>query len=350
MDQFSAHLDRGWDLVQRGDSRGAELSARRALEIDSQSPEAYNLLGYVAALQGEFEDAIDYYQQAIALDDTYLEAMLNAAEVYVHPLGEFDQAIALCDQALDLAENDDEIVDALLLKFDALLGKGEQDEARLLCERFPSGPFDNPNHSFLVGRAFYEIGDVDRAATLIDDAVKRNPRNPEAFYYLGLILDEKGDIPNATQAFLRARELDLELPSPSWRLTRETFDLTAQRALGGLEEGLKQFVREGEVFVADVPGVEVVVDGVDPRALLLLDAVNPPGDGAPTPTARLFVYQRNVERVAGSVELLEAEIKAALEREIRATFLEERDDNGNGSGSNGAGRPGPARGHPRDLN
>src|SRR5690606_13436248 len=188
MDQFSAHLDRGWDLVQRGDSRGAELSARRALEIDSQSPEAYNLLGYVAALQGEFEDAIDYYQQAIALDDTYLEAMLNAAEVYVHPLGEFDQAIALCDQALDLAENDDEIVDALLLKFDALLGKGEQDEARLLCERFPSGPFDNPNHSFLVGRAFYEIGDVDRAATLIDDAVKRNPRNPEAFYYLGLIL------------------------------------------------------------------------------------------------------------------------------------------------------------------
>ena len=53
MDQFSAHLDRGWDLVQRGDPRGAELSARRALEIDAQSPEAYNLLGYVAALKGE---------------------------------------------------------------------------------------------------------------------------------------------------------------------------------------------------------------------------------------------------------------------------------------------------------
>ena len=62
MDQFSAHLDRGWDLVQRGDARGAELSARRALEIDGQSPEAYNLLGYVTALQGEFEDAIESYR------------------------------------------------------------------------------------------------------------------------------------------------------------------------------------------------------------------------------------------------------------------------------------------------
>src|SRR5262245_65924063 len=127
MDQFSAHLDRGWDLVQRGDARGAELSARRALEIDGQSPEAYNLLGYVAALQAEFEEAIENYRQAIALDDTYLEAMLNAAEVYIHPLGEYDEAVEMCDQALDLAETDDEVVDALLLKFDALLGKAELD-------------------------------------------------------------------------------------------------------------------------------------------------------------------------------------------------------------------------------
>src|SRR6187431_1442225 len=115
MDQFSAHLDRGWDLVQRGDPRGAEVSARRALEIDSQSPEAYNLLGYVAALKGEFEEAIDHYRQAIALDDTY-----------------------------------DEVVDALLLKFDALLGKGEVDQASAVSERFPPGPFENPNHVFLV--------------------------------------------------------------------------------------------------------------------------------------------------------------------------------------------------------
>src|ERR1051325_3941535 len=135
MDQFSAHLDRGWDLVQRGDSKGAELSARRALEIDSQSPEAYNLLGYVAALQGELEEAVEHYRQAIALDDTYLEAMLNAAEVYIHPLGEFDEAIEMCDQALDLAEVDEEIIDALLLKFDALLGKADTEEAARVIAR-----------------------------------------------------------------------------------------------------------------------------------------------------------------------------------------------------------------------
>jgi hypothetical protein len=70
-----------------------------------------------------------------------------------------------------------------------------------------------------------------------------------------------------------------------------------------------------------VPGVEVVVDGVDPRALLLLDGVNA-GGSVTTMTARVFVYQRNVERLAGSIDQVEAEIRAALEREITATFLD----------------------------
>jgi tetratricopeptide (TPR) repeat protein len=321
MDQFSAHLDRGWDLVQRGDPRGAELSARRALEIDSQSPEAYNLLGYVAALKGEFDEAVEHYRQAIALDDTYLEAMLNAAEVYVHPLADFEEAIRMCELALDLAETDDEIVDALLLKFDALLGKGEIDEATELCRHFPSGPFENPNHTFLVGRALYEIGDIEGAFPLIDDAVKRNPRNAEACYYLGLLRDERGETTQATEAFLRARELDLQTPPPPWTLSSETFDATARRAVASLPEALRLYIREGEVYMADMPGVEVVVDGVDPRALLLLDGVSP-NSGEGFMTARVFVYQRNVERLAGSLEQVDAEIRAALEREITATFLE----------------------------
>lgn len=324
MDQFSAHLDRGWDLVQRGDSRGAEQSARRALELDSQSPEAYNLLGYVGALQGDFEDAVEYYRQAIALDDGYLEAMLNAAEVYIHPLGEFEEALALCDQALDLAQNDDEVVDTLLLKFDALLGLNELDRARELCARFPEGPFENPNHTFLVGRALYEVGEVERSAPLVEQAVKDSPKNPEAFYYLGLVRDERGDTPGATLAFLRSRELDLALPNPSWSLTSETFEHSVRQAVAALDPKLRAFVDEQNIYVSDVPGVEVVVDGVDPRALLLLDAVAGP-DGLPADQARLFVYQRNLERLAGALEHIESELTAALDREITTLFIERRE-------------------------
>jgi len=322
MDQFSAHLDRGWDLVQRGDSRGAEASARRALELDSQSPEAYNLLGYVAALQGEFEEAIEHYRQAIALDDTYLEAMLNAAEVYVHPLGEYEEAILMCDLALELAETDDEVVDALLLKFDALLGQNRMDEAKALCARFPKGPFDNPNHAFLVGRALYEVGNVAEAAPLVEDAAKSNPGNSEASYYLGLVRDDRGDTAGATQAFLRSRDLDAEVAPPAWALSREAFQQAVFRMVDALDEKLKHYIRPGEIYVSDAPGVEVIVDGIDPRALLMLDAIGT-SSADTLPAARIFVYQRNVERVAGALDLVEPEIKAALEREIRLTFIEQ---------------------------
>ncbi|HKQ68252.1 MAG TPA: tetratricopeptide repeat protein [Polyangiaceae bacterium] len=321
MDQFSAHLDRGWDLVQRGDTRGAEASARRALEMDPQSPEAYNLLGYVAALDGDASEAIDNYRQAIALDETYLEAMLNAAEVYIHPLGEFDEAIDMCDQALDLAETDEEIIDALLLKFDAMLGRGQGKEASQVIARMPEGPYKNPNHGFLIGRAYYEIGDVERASGLIEEAAQRDPNHAEAHYYLGLVRDEAGDSKGATMAFLRCRQLDLDMPSPSWALPRELFVKAVDRSLAALDPILGRYVRDAIVHVGDVPGMELVADGVDPRALVLLDGLGTPEVPAPNAT-RIFVYQRNIERLAGGTDRLEHEITSAFEREITATFLE----------------------------
>jgi hypothetical protein len=102
-------------------------------------------------------------------------------------------------------------------------------------------------------------------------------------------------------------------------LSPETFERTARQALESLDAELQAFVRQSELYIADAPGVEVVVDGVDPRALILLDGVT----GTPgSASARVFVYQQNVERLAGAVELVEAELRAALEREIRAAFLE----------------------------
>jgi len=321
MDQFSAHLDRGWDLVQRGDVRGAEASARKALELDSQSPEVYNLLGYVAALQGEALEAIENYRQAIALDDTYFEAMLNAAEVYIHPLGEYDEAIELCDEALSLAETDDEILDASLLKFDALLGKGETKEAAATLMRLPEGPFENPMQSFLVGRAFYEIGDIERASPLVEYAAKKDPRNAEAWYYVGLVRDDRGDSRGATEAFIRARQLDAMLPPASWSLPRELFAKSVENAVAALDPVLSRYVRNAMVVISDIPGVEVVADGVDPRAMVLLDGLPPP-EAHGQAASRVFVYQRNIERAAGSPDTVDQEIMSALEREIAGVFLE----------------------------
>jgi hypothetical protein len=99
--------------------------------------------------------------------------------------------------------------------------------------------------------------------------------------------------------------------------------------ISSLDALLARWVRDADVFIVDVPGAELVVDGVDPRAMVIVDArppedtelAGPPSDQARL-QARLFIYQRNVERGAGSITALEAELSSALEREITAVFLD----------------------------
>ncbi len=319
-DQLTAHLDRGWDLAHKGDGAGATACARRALELDPQSPEVHNLMGYAAALAGEAEDALEHYRQAIALDETYFEAMLNASELLIAPLADWDGALAQIDEAMDYAESNEEIADCILLKVDALIAKGDAEEAKRAMKLLPEGPFDAPAYLFLVGRAWYELGEVEKAAPLIEQATRADPGNADAHYYLGLVRDEQGDARAATEALLRSRALDAARPAPPWTPSPETFAGLVRAAIEKLDLVLGRHVREADVYVVDLPGAELVVDGVDPRASLVLDTPPVP-DGAP-PRVRVFVYQRNVERAAGSLEGVEAELGAALEREVTAVFLD----------------------------
>jgi Tfp pilus assembly protein PilF len=323
MDQLTAHLDRGWDLAQHGDARGAEASARQALEIDPAAPEVHNLLGYVAALNGEAEEAVEHYRNALALDEGYFDAMLNAAEVLVHPLSQFDDAVDMCDEAISWAENDEEIADALLIKIDALLSKHDDEGAKRALALMPEGPFEEARYDFLVGRAWFEVGELDRAAELVERALEREPKNAEAHYYRALIFDARGEQLRATSAYLKVRVLDEAAPAAPWSLSQDEFRELARSAVQKLDPALRRFVDQAELHVTPLPGLEVVADGVDPRAPLLLDGVATPERPGP-PCARLFVYQRNVERVVQAATDLQAELVAALENEITGTFLEDR--------------------------
>jgi tetratricopeptide (TPR) repeat protein len=318
MDQFSAHLDRGWDLIHRGDLTGAQRSAEKSLEVDSESPEAHNLLGYVSAALGNHEGALDHYRQAIALDDSFVEAMLNAAEVLIHPAHDFGAAIDLIDDALEWAEGDDEVADALLLKFDAYMHQGDRDAAKKVLRTLPEGPFESPRLDFLVGRAYFELGELEQAKVCLVRAVEREPEAADIHYYMGLLLDAQGTHEGATLAFLRCRELDSGAARPEWGLSQGQFERQLRRAIERLVQQQRDVLNGALVVVSDLPGAEVVADGVDPRAAVLLDAL---GDRDAAPSAgRAFVYQRNVERMCEGPPKLEDELLRLLEAEIEATF------------------------------
>lgn len=318
MDPLSAHLDRGWELLTQGDSRGARACARRALEIDGNSPEAHNLLGQVSAQEGEYDAAMEHFRTAMAIDDGYPDPMLNAAELLIHPLADLEGAIELCDEVLEFVDTREEIVDAMLLKCDALLARGDDEDARRVLDALPEGPYEQPGQSYLVGRARFEVGDADQAEAHLQDALREDPRNPDVHYYLGLVRDQRRDWRGATTSFLECRELDRELPRPPWSMPREQFQRTVTRALEQVEPGLTRALEGALVIVDDQPGVEVVAEGVDPRASVLIDGVGEPPPGAEARVVRVFVYQRNVERLCAGIEELDDEIAHQIGEELRA--------------------------------
>ena len=76
----------------------------------------------------------------------------------------------------------------------------------------------------------------------------------------------------------------------------------------------------GGTALGDVPGLEIVADGVDPRAGLLLDGLSEKKE--PPRVGRMFVYQRNVERVCASLLHLEDDLLYILQSELIAAFPE----------------------------
>ena len=130
-----------------------------------------------------------------------------------------------------------------------------------MCARLPREGFENPAHAFLIARALYEVDDVAGASSLIGEAVRLNPTSPEAHYYHGLIQDESGNPGGALLSFLKSRELDLATPAPPWSVTSESLMSVVATVLEGLPETLRGVLDQQQVFLSDVPGVEVVVDG-----------------------------------------------------------------------------------------
>ncbi len=115
----------------------ALAAAHQALEISPDNPEVYNLIGYVHAMDGDFDNALENYKKAIDLDEWYLEPILNAAELLVHPDADPDEAIRLCRRAAEMDLSAQELSDVTLVEVEALLSTGRRLTKMYCCSRFP---------------------------------------------------------------------------------------------------------------------------------------------------------------------------------------------------------------------
>ncbi|MEO0324638.1 MAG: tetratricopeptide repeat protein, partial [Myxococcota bacterium] len=299
---------------------GALASALRSLENDEDSPEGHHVVGYIYALEGKLQEALQHYLQAIAVDGGFFDALLEAADVLLQ-LGDTRRAETFVEDALDLAETAEERADALLLHVDTLLVAGRREEASVAAAALPDGPFSVPELDLRVGRAHFEVGNLDAAAPLLELAARRPGASADAYYFYALVLDDRDDPASMAAAFVQCRDADLATPRFPWSEPLPTFERRVSRALKRLPARTSAPLEGALVVVDEVPGAELVSEGFDPRAPCLFEEVElPRRQGDPARLARLFVYQRNVERAAGVPDRLDELLDGALQAELDAVL------------------------------
>lgn len=324
MDALRAHLDHGWDLLKKNDFRGAEISARKALELDPESPDAETLLGAIAAAQGDDDGALEHYRKAIDLDPEYVAPMLYAAEVLMDDDRDPEEALRLADQALERAEEEDEYLDALLLRGEILLALERDDDADALMEELPPVTFSDASYHLRAGRLFFDLDRLEEAEEQYRRAIELAPDDADAYHGLGLVHEAKEDHRSMVKAWLKVRELDLDGEAPPWGVSQEEFERVAEEALAELPDRIRELLANVPILASDYPSVEIVAEGNDPRMMGFFSGLPYPEKsnvgGAVPHLDTVFLYQKNIERMCRNRDEVREEIRTTLLHETGHFF------------------------------
>lgn len=346
MDQVSAHLDRGWELMSKGDFLGASISAAKVLELDPDSPEGYVLRGALAWAGGDPDEAMESFEEAMGLDPDYPEPILYAAEVAAQNPERVEEALRLCNQALETINPVEEksfYLDVGLLKAE-LLNIMSQDEAcELTLNDLLAVDPDSAMHTGRIGRLYYDLLKYEQARQWLTVSLSIQ-ETADTHYYLGAMAERDGDFHKAISHNLKVRELDLKEPSPRWILSADLFRSSCMEALHRLPESLLPHVKKERLVFTDSPSVEVLAEGADPRVQVGFCGVSSleADTGNPARLDYVFVYKLNIERSCHAPEDVTERFVEVLARDL-SLFLgidSEHQSDGKDIHPSRQGRPG----------
>jgi tetratricopeptide (TPR) repeat protein len=133
---------------------------------------------------------------------------------YVGP----DEALAEIDTARRLKTDNDAALSNL--RAIVLLKAGNEAEAEAEIRRAIEQEPSSVAHRLVLAQSLLGQNRLDEAHTSFTEVLRRDPKNVEAAYQLGLIAEQQNDPLTATRHFERAAALDARHDSTLWHLTR----------------------------------------------------------------------------------------------------------------------------------
>lgn len=194
---FSSRADAYYD---KGEFESAIQDYNQAIRLNPNSAAAFNNRGLAYVATGQFDQAIEDYDHAIRLNPTYALAFCNRGIAYGHK-GHHEQAIKDYDQAI---KRNPACANALYNRGVTHHRNGQFDRAIQDYDQVISLNPDDAGAFNSRGNAYSDKKDYDRAIQDYDQAIRLNPHDAAAFYNRGSAYDDKREFDRAIQDYDRA--------------------------------------------------------------------------------------------------------------------------------------------------
>lgn len=197
-------------LYLRKEDKINSISAfKLALQDDIDNPFYNNSLGYAFSKAELYDDAIEYYQKAIALnpDNEWTSIVCQAlGAIYAEVKGNIEAAVATYQAGIILDPNN---YDLYLALGDIYMAEYDLEKAiKAYCDAITLNPEDYRGY-MKAGIALWEKDYLEEALVSYHKAVELNPENEFAQNNLGILyLDGLGDAEEALEYFETAIELN----------------------------------------------------------------------------------------------------------------------------------------------
>ncbi len=239
-DYFYNHL--GLALNSMGNFDDAMDAFYSALAINPQNPETYNMMGKVLRGNGKTDKAIDAFRRAIDLDLEYIDAYHNLGRVFLKQ-NQPEEAISVYNQLLeikhDLVETRNRLGKALLFqnRIPEAIGAfkkcietdpenvqayqnlgaafelaGKQHEADNAFQKAIVFSGDSAEACHRYGNYLLARKKMAEAIGEFEKAIETKPDFAEAYNSLGIALKSEGRIEEAIEAYKKAIEIDPKHP------------------------------------------------------------------------------------------------------------------------------------------
>jgi tetratricopeptide (TPR) repeat protein len=177
--EFEDDLKRAAALFEQNEYGDAEVIYRKILEKDNSQPVALNMLGLVAYVAGEHEQAIEFIQMAIVEEPQNVSAYSNLARIYTS-VGENEKSIEVLNHSLLLNPEDPNSNYNMGL---CLCELRRFTEAKSYAEKsLKLGPSIVMNH-LLMGIVLHGLDRCGEAIDILDEAISMGHfmQTPEDF-------------------------------------------------------------------------------------------------------------------------------------------------------------------------